>query len=91
MKSAYELALERLAKSDPDSQQKLTPKQKQQLADADTLYKSKLAEHEIHYRQQLASTPDPFKQDQLRQQFQQTRIRLEEDRDSAKQKIRSQK
>ena len=46
MKSAYELAMERLAKSDP-SAGPLTAGQKAQLAEIDRVYKGKWAEREI--------------------------------------------
>ena len=47
MKSAYELAMERLAKSDPGAGQTLTPEQKARLAEIDRVYKGKTAEREI--------------------------------------------
>lgn len=46
MKSAYELAMERLEKSDP-SERSLTDDQKKNLAEIDTLYRSKIAEREV--------------------------------------------
>ena len=45
MKSAYELAMERLEKQSPSS--KLTDDQRAQLAEIDSLYKSKKAEREL--------------------------------------------
>jgi flagellar motility protein MotE (MotC chaperone) len=45
MKSAYELAMERLEKQSPSS--KLTDDQRSQLAEIDSLYKSKIAEREL--------------------------------------------
>lgn len=45
MKSSYELAMERLAKTAPAT--KLTDEQKQQLADLDARYAAKIAEREI--------------------------------------------
>ena len=53
MKSAYELAMERLAKSDPDAGKPLSAEQKARLADIDTLYKGKIAEREIFLKKQL--------------------------------------
>lgn len=44
MKSAYELAMERLSQSEPT--QKLTAEQKATISELDSLYKSKLAERE---------------------------------------------
>jgi hypothetical protein len=45
MKSAYELAMERLNKKSPTV--KLNDDQKKQLAELDSLYASKIAEREI--------------------------------------------
>ena len=45
MKSAYELAMERLNKTAPAA--KLTGEQKKQLAELDSQYKAKIAEREI--------------------------------------------
>ena len=45
MKSAYELAMERLQKESPD--QSLSEEKKAELAELDNLYKSKLAEREV--------------------------------------------
>ena len=47
MKSAYELAMERLSKSDPDASKPLTAEKKARLAEVDRVYKGKLAEREI--------------------------------------------
>jgi hypothetical protein len=53
MKSAYELAMERLAKSDPDANKPLSAEKKARLADIDVVYKGKVAEREIFLKQQL--------------------------------------
>lgn len=45
MKSAYELAMERLDKSSPAK--KVTEKQKKQMAELDSVYAAKIAEREI--------------------------------------------
>ena len=45
MKSAYELAMERLEKESPEV--KVTEEQKAELAELDNLYQSKLAEREV--------------------------------------------
>jgi hypothetical protein len=52
MKSAYELAMERLTQSNPLP--KLTPRQKQELAELDSQYAAKTAELEIGIRDQMA-------------------------------------
>ena len=52
MKSAYELAMERLNKKGP--QTKVTSEQKKQLAELDSRYAAKVAEREIFLRGELA-------------------------------------
>lgn len=56
MKSAYDLAMERLNKQSPTH--KLTTGQKAQLADLDSLYKSKIADREILIKGQLQKAAD---------------------------------
>jgi hypothetical protein len=51
MKSAYELAMERLNKNSPSV--KLNDDQKKQLAELDSLYASKIAEREIFIKGEL--------------------------------------
>ena len=52
MKSAYELAMERLNKTSPAA--KLTAKQKKELAELDSKYAAKIAEREIFVKGELA-------------------------------------
>lgn len=52
MKSAYELAMERLNKTAPAA--KVTDKQKKQLAELDAKYSAKIAEREIFVKGELA-------------------------------------
>lgn len=91
MKSAYELAMERLAKSDPDANRPLSAEQKARLAELDTLWKGRIAEREIFLQQQLdaalaAGNPDDV--EQLRAQLQSERARLEEEREEEKERVR---
>ncbi len=51
MKSAYELAMERLEKSAPSVQ--LTDEQKAQLAEIDSTYKARIAEKELFLKGQI--------------------------------------
>jgi hypothetical protein len=53
MKTAYELAMERLNKSAPPAA-KLTAAQKKQLAELDSKYAAKIAEREIFLKDELA-------------------------------------
>jgi hypothetical protein len=52
MKSAYELAMERLGKNAPTV--KLNDEQKKELAELDSLYASKIAQREIFLKGELA-------------------------------------
>jgi len=52
MKSSYELAMERLSQKSPSV--KLNDAQKQELAELDTLYASKIAEREIFIKGELS-------------------------------------
>lgn len=56
MKSAYELAMERLSKSSPTV--KLTDAQKKELAELDSLYASKVAEREIFLKAELVKAQE---------------------------------
>ena len=56
MKSAYELAMERLSKSSPTV--KLTDAQKKELAELDSLYASKIAEREIFLKAELVKAQE---------------------------------
>jgi hypothetical protein len=56
MKSSYELAMERLAKSAPPV--KLTSQQKKQLAELDSRYAAKIAEREIFVKSQIETAID---------------------------------
>ncbi|HVU34025.1 MAG TPA: hypothetical protein VHE61_11360 [Opitutaceae bacterium] len=91
MKSAYELAMERLAKSDPTSNPPLTAEQKARLAEIDRVYKGKLAEREIFLKQQLDAAFAAQKLDdaeKIKQQIASERARLEEDRETEKERVR---
>lgn len=91
MKSAYELAMERLAKADPSAGRPLTAEQKQRLAEIDKVYQGKLAEREIFLKQQLDSALGDQKfdeADQIRKQIAQEKARLEEEREDEKERVR---
>lgn len=93
MKSAYELAMERLKQSDPEASTPLTDAQRSALADLDAVYKSKIAEREIFLTgklQEAAQQGDGVAADQIRRQIASERTRLEEERDEKKEKVRRQ-
>jgi hypothetical protein len=90
MKSAYELAMERLAKSEPAAKP-LTPAQKARLGEIDRIYQGKLAEREIFLKKQLddvlaAGKADEF--EKIKTQLASERARIEEEREEEKEKVR---
>lgn len=92
MKSAYELAMERLDKADPN-QKKLTQEQKDALAAIDAKYKAKIAEREIFLTQKLIEArvaSDYNAIESIEKQLVSERARLEEEREAAKEEIRRQ-
>ncbi len=91
MKSAYELAMERLAKSDPTADKPLTAEQKDRLAEIDRLYKGKIAEREIFLQQKLdeAMAAGKYEEiEQVRKQIASERSRFEEEREEEKERVR---
>jgi hypothetical protein len=91
MKSAYELAMERLAKSDPTTAAPLTAEQKARLAEIDRVYKGKLAEREIFLKKQLDEAYAAQKFDdaeKIKQQLASERARIEEEREEEKERAR---
>ena len=94
MKSAYELAMERLAKSDPSSTAPLTAEQKGRLAEIDRVYKGKLAEREIFLQKQLEEAFAAQKGEdveKIKQQIASERARLDEEREAEKESVRREK
>jgi len=89
MKSAYELAMERLGKSAPSP--KLTGEQKKQLAELDSKYAAKIAEREIHLADEIAKAAnagDFEKTEQWQQQLVNERKALQAEREEKKEKVR---
>ena len=93
MKSAYELAMERLEKADPNAGKPLTEEQKSALQEIDQRYAAKLAEREIFLKAQLtearASEQDAAAVSQIENQLRNERSRIEEEKEQAKDKIRA--
>ena len=91
MKSAYELAMERLAKSDPQSGRPLSAEQKARLGEIDRLYQGKIAEREIFLKKQLNDALTDGKADEvekIQKQLTNERARLEEEREDEKERVR---
>ena len=92
MKSAYELAMERLAESDPSSAKPLTNAQKAKLAEIDTVYQGKIAEREIFLKQKLNEARvnrDLDAIEALRPQIASERKRLEAECEDEKERVRN--
>ncbi len=89
MKSAYELAMERLQKQSPA--RTLTDAQKAELAEIDTTAKAKVAEQELFLRDKIASAAAERKYEeaaQLEQQLGREIRRINEDAEAKKEKVR---
>ncbi len=91
MKSSYELAMERLAKSDPAAGKPLTAEQKARLAEIDRVYKGKFAEREIFLKERLEkarSGTDADELDKIKRQIVSEKARLDEEREAEKESVR---
>jgi len=90
MKSAYELAMERLNKTAPTV--KLTAEKKKQLAELDSKYAAKIAEREIFLKDNLAAARakgDYEAVAQLEKQLISERKSLQAELEEKKDKVRS--
>jgi hypothetical protein len=87
MKSAYEIAMERLNKTAPAA--KLTGKQKKQLAELDSRYTAKIAEREIALKGEMAKVAGDFeKEKSLREQLVHERKKLQAELEDKKEQVR---
>ncbi|MDP6796010.1 MAG: hypothetical protein QF721_00470 [Verrucomicrobiota bacterium] len=89
MKSAFELAMERLEKESPT--QELTDEQKVKLAELGKVYEAKIADREVFINGEIAKAEaaGEFEQvEQLNKQLASERKVLEEELDQKKSKIR---
>jgi hypothetical protein len=92
MKSAYELAMERLNKTSPAV--KLTGQQKRELAEIDSKYAAKIAERELLVRDELKKAVekgDMEAMEQLEKQLVSDRKSLEAEKEEKKEKVRQAK
>ncbi len=91
MKSAYELAMERLARTEPQSAP-LTGSQKERLAEIDRVYKGRWAEREIFLKARLTAAQAEGKLDEIekiQRQLGDEKLRIEEERDAEKDRVRT--
>jgi hypothetical protein len=90
MKSAYELAMERLAKNQPVVT--LTDDQKKQLAEIDSQFKARMAEKELFLKGEIAKAQASGKLEEIESFEKQLRTeirRLQEDCEAKKDKLRA--
>jgi hypothetical protein len=89
MKSAYELAMERLEKKAPSLA--LTDEQKQQIAEIDSTFKARIAEKELFLKDQITkarAAGDHEEAESLQKQLSIDIRRLQEDSETKKEKLR---
>lgn len=89
MKSAYELAMERLEQQSPSA--RLTPAQKTQIAEIESLAQAKVAEKELFLREQIAkamASGDAASMQQLEQQLAREIRRIHTDAEDRKSAVR---
>jgi hypothetical protein len=90
MKSAYELAIERLQKASPSLS--LTDEQKKELAELDSKYRAKIAEKELFLNDQIRKAQTEGKIDDidsLKKQLTSEVRRLHEECEAAKERLRN--
>jgi hypothetical protein len=90
MKSAYELAMERLQKT--SASLSLTDEQKTQLAELDSKYRAKIAEKELFLKEQIRKAQIEGKTEDvesLQKQLASELRRLQEDCEARKEKLRA--
>ena len=90
MKSAYELAMERLQQSDPTIS--LTSEQKEQIAEIDSTFKARIAEKELFLKDEIrkAEAAGKFEElESLQKQLTNEIRRLQEDCEAKKEKLRA--
>lgn len=89
MKSAYELAMERLEQQSPTA--KLSDAQKAEIAEIDSLFKAKIAEREVFLRDQLTKAQAAGKYqeiEELEQELARELRRINADCEAKKEKVR---
>src|SRR4051812_37046470 len=89
MKSAYELAMERLEKSAPSVA--LTAEQKAQIAEIDSTFKARIAERELFLKSEIAKAESARNLEEigsLQKQLSIEILRLQEEGEAKKEKLR---
>jgi hypothetical protein len=92
MKSAYELAMERLKKQDKDAgieRKPLTEQQKAAIAEIRNVYDAKLAEADLRHQDKMLMTLDAGDRDKRDEEYRRDRERLSAERDAKIEKVRA--
>ena len=92
LKSAYELAMERLRNQDTEAgvkRQVVTEAQKAAVAEVRSVYEAKLAQLEVLHRGQVVATMDPSERAALDETYRRERDRLIGEREARVEKARS--
>ncbi len=92
VKSAYELAMERLKKQDKDAgieRKLLTDQQKTAIAEVRNFYEAKLAEADLLHQDQMVTTLDPAERARRDEEYRRDRDRFSSERDAKIAKARS--
>ena len=90
MKSAYELAMERLEKASPSIS--LTEEQKKEIAEIDSVYRAKIAEKEVFLKDQISKAQNAGKLEEVESHEKQLTSeirRLQEECEAKKGKLRA--
>jgi len=93
LKSSYELAMERLKKSDEAAgieSKPLTDAQRSAIGEVRNFYDSKLAEQQVLHQSRMRASVDPAYRDALQEEYRRDCERLTSERDSKIAKIRAQ-
>ena len=90
MKSAYELALERMEKQgiERPREESFGDELREKIADARRKAEAKVAELEILHQNRLRSIYDPAKRQEEEEEYRRERRRIEEDRDRKVEELR---
>jgi hypothetical protein len=94
LKSAYELAMERLRKKDAEEgvvAQTLTDAQKAAIAEARSVYDARVAERQILHREKILAVFEPAEREVLEEQYRRDLDRFANDRDAKIRAIRESK
>ena len=90
MKSAYELAMERLEKASPSMS--LSEDQKKEIAEVDSVYRAKIAEKEVFLKDQIRNARNAGNSEEaesLEKQLASEIRRLQKDCEAKKEKLRT--